>query len=240
MLNRIRPALGRVLTPIGRTVARTGVSPNAITVIGTAGVAAGALVLFPRGEFFWGTMVITAFVLFDMLDGAVARVTGKISKFGAFLDSTMDRVADAAIFSGLMIGLYRDGQHGLAGVALYCLVAGVVVSYAKARAEGLGYTCNVGIAERAERLIVALVAAGFDGLGVPYILAIALWVLAVLSTVTVGQRFATVYAQAKDDPAPKPAAPGPAPGSGASAAGNEEDEENGERAHAKAGPQPRR
>ncbi|MEU6749613.1 phosphatidylinositol phosphate synthase [Spirillospora sp. NPDC046719] len=240
MLNRIRPALGRVLTPIGRTVARTGVSPNAITVIGTAGVAAGALVLFPRGEFFWGTMVITAFVLFDMLDGAVARVTGKISKFGAFLDSTMDRVADAAIFSGLMIGLYRDGQHGLAGVALYCLVAGVVVSYAKARAEGLGYTCNVGIAERAERLIVALVAAGFDGLGVPYILAVALWVLAVLSTVTVGQRFATVYAQAKDDPAPKPAASGPAPGSGASAAGNEEDEENGERAHAKAGPQPRR
>ncbi|WP_242894144.1 phosphatidylinositol phosphate synthase [Actinomadura litoris] len=210
MLNRIRPALGRVLTPIGGAVARTGVSPNAITVIGTVGVAAGALVLFPRGQFFWGTMVITAFVLFDMLDGAVARVTGKISKFGAFLDSTMDRVADAAIFSGLMIGLYRDDREMLAGVALYCLVSGVVVSYAKARAEGLGYTCNVGIAERAERLIVALVAAGFDGLGVPYILALALWVLAALSTVTVGQRFATVHAQAKADPAPKPAPGRPA------------------------------
>jgi len=199
MLNKIRPALGRVLTPIGRAVARTGVSPNAITVIGTVGVAAGALVLFPRGEFFWGTMVITAFVLFDMLDGAVARVTGKISKFGAFLDSTMDRVADAAIFAGLMIGLYRDGQEALAGAALYCLVSGVVVSYAKARAEGLGYTCNVGIAERAERLIVALVAAGLDGLGVPFILAIALWALAALSTITVGQRFAAVYVQAKED-----------------------------------------
>ncbi|MGW2307175.1 phosphatidylinositol phosphate synthase [Actinomadura luteofluorescens] len=197
MLNKIRPALGRVVTPVGQAVARTGVSPNAITVIGTVGVAAGALVLFPRGEFFWGTMVITAFVLFDMLDGAVARVTGKISAFGAFLDSTMDRVADAAIFAGLMIGLYRAGQEPLAGVALYCLVSGVVVSYAKARAEGLGYTCNVGIAERAERLIVALVAAGFDGLGVPYILAVALWGLAVLSTVTVGQRFAAVYAQAR-------------------------------------------
>ncbi|MDL4821394.1 phosphatidylinositol phosphate synthase [Actinomadura opuntiae] len=235
MLNRIRPALGRVLTPIGRTVARTGVSPNAITVIGTAGVAAGALVLFPRGEFFWGTLVITAFVLFDMLDGAVARVTGKISKFGAFLDSTLDRVADAAIFSGLMIGLYRDGQHVLAGVALFCLVAGVVVSYAKARAEGLGYTCNVGIAERSERLLIALVAAGLDGLGVPYVLAIALWVLAVLSTVTVGQRFATVYAQAKAAPAPEAAGPAT---SGES--GNSEDEENGEKAHAKAGPGPRR
>ncbi|TDD79715.1 phosphatidylinositol phosphate synthase [Actinomadura rubrisoli] len=210
MLNRIRPALGRVLTPIGRAVARTGVSPNAITVVGTVGVGAGALVLFPRGQFFWGTMVITAFVLFDMLDGAVARVTGKISKFGAFLDSTMDRVADAAIFSGLMIGLYRDGQQALAAVALYCLVSGVVVSYARARAEGLGYTCDVGIAERAERLIVALVAAGFDGLGVPYILALALWALAVLSTVTVGQRFATVYVQAKDDPSPKPPSAKPA------------------------------
>ena len=229
MLNKIRPALGRVLTPIGRAVARTGVSPNAITVIGTAGVAAGALVLFPRGEFFWGTMVITAFVLFDMLDGAVARVTGKISAFGAFLDSTMDRVADAAIFAGLMIGLYRDGRQTLAAVALYCLVSGVVVSYAKARAEGLGYTCNVGIAERAERLIVALVAAGFDGLGVPFILAVALWALAALSTITVGQRFATVYVQAKGSPPPG-ARPAAAAGAGeADAAGerNGADEENG-------------
>ncbi|MEU5883941.1 phosphatidylinositol phosphate synthase [Spirillospora sp. NPDC047279] len=197
MLNKLRPALGRILTPIGQAVARTGVSPNAITVIGTIGVAVGALGFFPRGEYFWGTIVITAFVLFDMLDGAVARVTGKTSKFGAFLDSTMDRVADAAIFSGLMLGLYEDGEKALAMVALYCLVSGVVVSYAKARAEGLGYTCDVGIAERAERLIVALVAAGFHGLGVPYILTLALWVLAVLSTVTVGQRFATVYKQAR-------------------------------------------
>ncbi|MBX6768794.1 MAG: CDP-alcohol phosphatidyltransferase family protein, partial [Actinomadura rubrobrunea] len=141
MLNKVRPALGRVLTPVGRTVARTGVSPNAITIIGTAGVLAGALGFFPRGEFFWGVLVITAFVVFDMLDGAVARVTGRISKWGAFLDSTLDRIADAAIFSGLMIGLYREGQERLAGVALYCLVAGVVVSYAKARAEGLGFTC---------------------------------------------------------------------------------------------------
>src|SRR5688500_15518187 len=135
MLNKIRPALGRVLTPVGQAVARTGVSPNAITVIGTAGVAAGALVLFPRGELFGGSMGLAASALFAMLDGAVARVTGKISKFGAFLASTMDRVAGAAIFAGLMTGLYRDGQEPLAGVALYCLVSGVVVSYAKARAE---------------------------------------------------------------------------------------------------------
>ncbi|MEV5575863.1 phosphatidylinositol phosphate synthase [Spirillospora sp. NPDC052269] len=213
MLNKLRPVLGRVLTPIGRGVARTGVTPNAITVVGTAGTVTGALVFFPQGHYFWGTMVITAFVLFDMLDGAVARVTGKSSKFGAFLDSSMDRIADAAIFAGLMLGLSRDGQDGLANVALYCLIAGVVVSYAKARAEGLGYTCNVGIAERSERLIIVLVAAGFDGLGVPYILTFALWLLAVLSTVTVGQRFATVYKQANARPAEPPARPGSGNGS---------------------------
>lgn len=210
MLNKLRPALGRVLTPIGQAVARTGASPNTITVIGTIGVVAGALSLFPRGEFFWGTMVITAFVLFDMLDGAVARVTGKISKWGAFLDSTCDRVADAAIFSGLMIGLIDRGERSLAFVALYCLVAGAVVSYAKARAEGLGYTCNVGIAERSERLIIVLVAAGLDGLGVPYVLTAALWALAVLSTFTVGQRFAAVRRQALA-PAPRSRVPEPHP-----------------------------
>ncbi|SEG89219.1 CDP-diacylglycerol--glycerol-3-phosphate 3-phosphatidyltransferase [Thermomonospora echinospora] len=210
MLNKLRPALGRVLTPIGRAVARTGVSPNTITVIGTVGVAAGALVLFPRGEFFWGTLVITAFVLFDMLDGAVARVTGRISKWGAFLDSTMDRVADAAIFAGLAVGLLDGDRRPAAFVALYCLVAGVVVSYAKARAEGLGYTCDVGIAERSERLIIVLVAAGLDGLGVPYVLVAALWALAALSTFTVGQRFAAVHRQTLDRPA-EPRVPEPRP-----------------------------
>lgn len=196
MLNKLRPALGRVMTPVGRAVARTGITPNTITVLGTVGVVGGALGFFPRGEYFWGTIVITAFVLFDMLDGALARVTGNITKWGAFLDSSMDRVADAAIFAGLMAGLADDDQRPLAAVALYCLVAGVVTSYAKARAEGLGYTCDVGIAERAERLIIVLAAAGLDGLGVPYVLALALWALAVLSTVTVAQRFAVVRRQA--------------------------------------------
>lgn len=204
MLNKVRPALGLVLTPIGKAVARTGITPNAVTIIGTIGVVAGALGWFPHQEYFWGTMVITAFVLFDMLDGAVARVTGKISKFGAFLDSTMDRIADAAIFSGLMIGLYREGDRDtLAALALYCMVAGVVTSYAKARAESLGYTCNVGIAERAERTIIVLVPTGLDGLGVPYVLAVGLVVLAVLSTITVGQRLGTVYKQAQAEQAQK-------------------------------------
>lgn len=196
MLNFLRPALSRVLTPVGETLARTGLTPNAITVTGTVGVVAAALVFYPRGDLFWGTVVITVFVLFDMLDGAVARVTGTTSTWGAFLDSCMDRVADAAIFSGLVLWLTGGGHNELLAVlALFCLVAGALVSYVKARAEGLGYTCNVGIAERTERLIVVLVGAGLSGLGVPYALHIGLWLLAAASAVTVVQRFAIVHKQ---------------------------------------------
>ncbi|GAB3657113.1 CDP-alcohol phosphatidyltransferase family protein [Actinocorallia lasiicapitis] len=198
MLNRLRPALSRVVTPIGKALARTGVTPNVITVTGTVGVATGALVFYPQGELFWGTVAITAFVFFDMFDGAVARVTGKTGVWGAFLDSTMDRVGDAAIFAGLIMWLTSDAGRDtpLAYLALYCLVAGVVISYAKARAEGLGMECNVGIAERSERLIISLVGVGLEGLGVPYALYTALILLAVLSTITVGQRFSVVYKQA--------------------------------------------
>jgi CDP-diacylglycerol--glycerol-3-phosphate 3-phosphatidyltransferase len=189
MLKVLRPALSRVLIPVGKMLARTPVTPNAITITGTAGVVAGALWLFPTGHLFAGTMVCTGFVLSDMLDGALARVKGTSGRFGAFLDSTMDRVGDAAVFAGLAIWLARTRQQALAEVALFCLVAGGLISYAKARAEGLGIRCDVGVAERTERLIIALVSAGLAGLGVPYVLAIGLWLLAVLSAITFGQRF---------------------------------------------------
>src|SRR3954451_10000983 len=102
MLNQLRPALSRVITPVGRALARTGLTPNAITLIGTLGVVGGALGFYPRGELFWGTVVITVFVFFDIFDAAVATVTGKPSGFGAFLDSNRDRVSDGRIFSGLI------------------------------------------------------------------------------------------------------------------------------------------
>jgi CDP-diacylglycerol--glycerol-3-phosphate 3-phosphatidyltransferase len=151
-------------------------------------MTAGALWLFPTGHLFAGTMVCTGFVLGDMLDGLLARVKGTSGAWGAFLDSTLDRISDAAVFAGLTIWLVRTGQDALAWVALFCLVMGMMVSYAKARAEGLGIPCNVGIAERTERLLITLVAAGLTGLGVPYVLTIGFWVLAVLSLVTFGQR----------------------------------------------------
>ncbi|MFC0557148.1 phosphatidylinositol phosphate synthase [Planotetraspora thailandica] len=198
MLNILRPGVTRVMTPLGRVLARLGISPDTITVIGTLGVAVSALVFYPLGHLFLGTVVITVFVLADMLDGVLARMTGTGSRWGAFLDSTLDRLADASIFSGLILHfvLKDDPEIVLAGVALFCLVAGSLVSYAKARAEGLGMTANVGIAERGERLVVALVAAGLSGLGVPYVLAIGLWLLAAASAVTVVQRMVHVYRQA--------------------------------------------
>src|SRR6266567_2017432 len=201
MLKVLKPGLAQVLMPVGRALARTPLTPNMLTVTGAVGMTAGALILFPAGHLFAGTMVCTGFVFTDMLDGTLAGSTGT---FGAFLDSTMDRIADSAVFVGIAIWLATGGHDRLlAAVALFCLVAGGLVSYAKARAEGLGLRCDVGIAERTERLIIGLVAIGLAGLGVPYVLSIGLWILAVLSAVTFGQR---VYAVRRAAMSPSSAA----------------------------------
>ncbi|MFS1303685.1 phosphatidylinositol phosphate synthase [Streptosporangium longisporum] len=200
MLKLLRPAVTRVLTPLGRALTRHGVSPNAVTAAGTLGTVAAALFFYPRGQLFVGTVVITFFVLADLLDGVMARMTGPGSVWGAFLDSTLDRVGDAGIFSGLVCWFIVSDQPVLAGVALFCLAAGAVVSYVKARAEALGMTCDVGLAERPERLVVGLVSTGLGGLGVPYILPVGLWLLAVASAVTVGQRLLHVRRQAVSAP----------------------------------------
>jgi len=193
MLNVLRPAIDRLLTPVGETLARTPVTPNALTITGAIGVSAGALALFPTGHLFAGTMVCTVFVLADMLDGALARVKGTSGSWGAFLDSTLDRVADASIFGGLVMWFVLGGHDKvLAAVTLFCLVAGALVSYAKARAEGLGLRCEVGIAERTERLLSGLAATGLSGLGVPYVLPAGLWLLAAASAFTFGQRVLAV------------------------------------------------
>jgi phosphatidylinositol phosphate synthase len=194
MLNTLRPVFNRLTEPVANALARTPITPNAITIIGTVGVAAGALALFPTGHLFAGTLVCWGFVMADMLDGALARVKGTTGTFGAFLDSTLDRVADASVFAGLAAWFVLGGHSRLlAGVAVYCLVSGALVSYAKARAEGLGIRCDVGLAERSERMLIALVATGLSGLGVPYVLAIGLWLLAAASTFTFGQRVLAVH-----------------------------------------------
>jgi CDP-diacylglycerol--glycerol-3-phosphate 3-phosphatidyltransferase len=196
MLN-LRPAVGRVVGPLAARLLRLGVTPDMVTVAGVIGAVTGALALVARGHFLWGGVVVTVSVLTDALDGTMARLRGPAGSWGAFLDSTLDRIADASIFCALAIWYAGRGDSSvLLAVSLFCLVAGAVTSYAKARAEGLGMTCNVGLAERTERLILILLGILLAGVGLDIALAIALWVLAAASAITVGQRLAEVHRQA--------------------------------------------
>jgi CDP-diacylglycerol---glycerol-3-phosphate 3-phosphatidyltransferase len=189
-----RPVVEKVIAPVIGRLARAGVTPDMVTVLGTVGAVAGAVVLFGSGHLFWGTVAVTCFVLLDLLDGALARARGGGSVFGAVLDSTGDRAADAAIFGALVWWFSGAGDNRLLVLlALICLVLGVLTSYIKARAEGVGIACDVGIVERLERLLLVLVGTGLTGLGVPYALHVALWVLLAGSAVTVGQRIAAVH-----------------------------------------------
>jgi CDP-diacylglycerol--glycerol-3-phosphate 3-phosphatidyltransferase/CDP-diacylglycerol--inositol 3-phosphatidyltransferase len=197
MLERFRQFWTRLLSPIANLLLRLGVSPDVVTVVGTLGVAGGALVFFPRGQFFVGVLVVTAFVFSDLIDGYMARLSGRTTAWGAFLDSTLDRLGDAAVFAGLVMWFAGDGDDlRYAALALYCLVMGAVTSYARARAEGLGLQAKGGIAERADRLVLILVATGLAGLldFEPLIVA-AMALLALASTVTVVQRILLVRKQ---------------------------------------------
>lgn len=199
MLNRYARALfTTLLTPVAKVLLRLGISPDIVTVVGTLGVCLGALAFYPRHEFLVGTLVITAFVFSDTVDGIMARTSGRSSSWGAYLDSTLDRVGDAAIFGGLVLWYAGAGRNTvMAGLALACLILGSVVSYSKARAEGLGWTANVGIAERADRLVAVLLATGLVGLGLPEaVLTVVLALLALASLVTVLQRILHVRRQA--------------------------------------------
>jgi CDP-diacylglycerol--glycerol-3-phosphate 3-phosphatidyltransferase len=199
MLNRYARAFAtKLLTPVARLFLKLGISPDIVTIVGTLGVCLGALIFYPRHEFFWGSLVCAVFALSDSLDGVMARLSGRSTKWGAYLDSTLDRVADSAIFGGLVLWYSGGGSRPyLAALALACLILGSVVSYAKARAEGLGMTANVGIADRAKRVVVVLLATGLVGLGVPEVLlTVVLALLALASLITVVQRMLEVRRQA--------------------------------------------
>ncbi|GAA3809767.1 phosphatidylinositol phosphate synthase [Nocardioides panacisoli] len=193
---------GVVLMPFVRLFIKLGISPDTVTFVGTLGVVAGALVFFPRGQLLVGVLVITAFVFSDLVDGKMARTLGRSSRFGAFWDSTLDRIGDGAIFGGL--ALYFAGSHYDGGVGylylcvtLWCLVMGSVTSYARARAESLGMDAKGGIAERADRTVAILVMTGLAGwFDVPILLYVTLWALAAATTYTVVFRVLKVYRQA--------------------------------------------
>ena len=198
MLERFRGLSARLLGPLVRTLLRLGVSPDLVTVLGTVGVVLAALVCFPQGWLWQGALVVTVFVLSDMLDGQMAKVSGKASAWGAFLDSTSDRLGDAAVFGGILLFFtYQEGSTLWGAFALAGLVFGQWTSYVKARAESLGFTCSGGLAARADRLVIILVGTFVAGLGVPYVLEAAVVVLAVASMITVVQRIAQVRRQAE-------------------------------------------
>jgi CDP-diacylglycerol--glycerol-3-phosphate 3-phosphatidyltransferase len=189
---------GTALAPFVNLFIKLGISPDAVTLVGTLGVSVGALVCFPQGWLWQGVLVVTAFVFSDLVDGAMARKVGRTDTFGAFLDSTLDRIADAALFGGMALFFAWQTEDRLYLVlALVCLVMGSITSYARAKGEQLGFNAKTGFAERPDRLVGLLVPAFFgDLLDLPVLYEVALWLIAVLSTVTVVQRILLVRRQA--------------------------------------------
>ena len=206
-----RAAYAKLSRPVAKAALRAGFTPDSVTILGTAGAVLSALTLFPIGQLWWGAVAVWFFVLADMLDGAMAREKGGGTRFGAVLDATCDRIGDGAVFCGLLwwaaFGLKSDS---LVVATLICLVTSQVISYIKARAEASGLRGGGGIIERPERLTIVLVGAGLSDLPffpLPLALHVAMWLLAVLSMITIGQRLHTVRTS------PAAADPMAAPGS---------------------------
>ena len=206
MLNSLaRASVSKVTDPIGRFLLARGLSPDLITVLGTVGVVGGAVGLLATGHLFLGTMVVTAFVVMDLIDGAMARARGYGTRYGLVLDASCDRIADGAIFGSIAFYCFHTLDDSvLAVLALVVLVAGQVVSYVKARADSVDLRIGGALAERAERNVLGLVGAGLSGLGVPYALDVSLWLLAAACLFTVVQRLEQVRraARAAGDGAP--------------------------------------
>ncbi|GAA5153119.1 CDP-alcohol phosphatidyltransferase family protein [Nocardioides marinquilinus] len=213
MLERFRGFWqGVVLMPFVRFFIRHGISPDTVTFVGTVGVSTGALVFFPRGELLAGVLFVTAFVFSDLVDGKMARELGRSSTFGAFWDSTLDRIGDGAIFGGLALYFAGPGDSTLyLCLSVYCLVMGSVTSYARAKAESLGLDARGGLAERADRLVSILVMTGLGAIfGLPILMLVTLWALALANTYTVVFRVLKVRRQAVAADAARDAAAAPA------------------------------
>jgi CDP-diacylglycerol--glycerol-3-phosphate 3-phosphatidyltransferase len=197
MLNNpaARKVAAVIIDPPARLLVRMHVSPDVVTMVGTIGASASALILIPQGEFLWALVLIVVFALSDLLDGTMARMTGTSGPWGNFLDATLDRVTDGAVFGSLILWGVAEQNYWVITGGLLALVTGQVTSYAKARAEAVGATANVGIAERAERLILAGIGILLTGIGVPYVLAAVLWLVGIAGVTTVVQRMVEVRRQ---------------------------------------------
>lgn len=189
----LKPTVTRLINPVARLALRIGLTPNSVTVLGAIGLVSSAMYFYINERFFLGTLVITFFALSDLFDGAMARISEQGSSlWGGFLDSTIDRITDSALIIAILIPLI-SADDSLALVGITTLVTGLLIPYIRAKAESFNIQCSVGIAERTERLIILLTAIGLHGLGVPYALAMGLWLLAILGVITVFQRIRTVF-----------------------------------------------
>jgi CDP-diacylglycerol--glycerol-3-phosphate 3-phosphatidyltransferase len=188
-----KPAVNRVIAPIAKLAVRAGVTPNAVTLVGTFGTIVAAIYFYPRGELFIGTLVISFFALSDLFDGAIARLSQQgASKWGGFLDSTCDRITDSAILGAVAVYCIIEDLR-IAPVVIASIVTGFLVSYIRAKSESYGIACTVGVAERTERIVIALTVIGLEGLGVPYALTVGMWLLFSVGVITVLQRVRVVH-----------------------------------------------
>jgi len=193
-----RASVSRVTDPVGAWLVRAGMTPNTMTVLGTIGTVVSALVFFPLNQLFLGSALVAVCVLFDLLDGAMARTAGRVTRFGTVLDASCDRIADGVLFGAITWWAFVVAGDRLTGAAaLVCLVCAQVISYIKARADAEGLDADGGLVERAERFIIALLGTAIQGLGVPYAARVALLLLAVLAMITVGQRLVSVWRSAR-------------------------------------------
>ena len=191
--NRFKAPVTALITPSCRFLLRIGITANWLTFIGAIGSSISALYFFSRGDFFLGTILVSLFALSDLFDGTMARLSEQgTTKWGALIDSTLDRVTDAAIYAGVISYAISIDNRNLALLALLALITGALIPYIRAKAESLGIACSVGIAERAERLIIILTATGLYGLGVNIALAGGLLLINIVGLITIVQRLLVV------------------------------------------------
>ena len=193
MLSHYKERFAHWADPVARALLALRLRPNHLTVLGL-GVSVLAALSFARGRSLWGAVLLILAGLFDFFDGSLARVSGQVTPFGAFLDSVIDRYSDLVVLAGILVLFAGSGRPTEGVLALLALIGTVMVSYTKARAQAIGVACEIGLMERPERLIV-LIAGGLFDLMTP-----ALWVLAVLANLTAIQRILYTRRVARQQP----------------------------------------
>ena len=190
--------LGKLIaTPFAKIFIKLGFTPDSITLLGTFGVVVVSVIFLAQGQFLIGSFLFMLFVGLDAVDGTVARLLNRNSKWGAFFDSVLDRIADGAVLGSLAFYFASENNVTYFVLSLISLVASEIVSYTKARAEGLGLNCDTGLAERPERVIVVVAGTFLTGIGINWMLLASIWVLATISVITVIQRMLFVLKQTK-------------------------------------------